>query len=585
MPVKLTIPTEVLGLPYADREQIMKSIGDTIGVPFPPIHTSHDEERGMWTPDEVPLIAELEDWFYGELTRPTVELYNLVMYALDLPTTVTPYSAVFKSFGDGFTDWLSKSDQNSRGFKLQDLVRMNKKSREKLMRYVADGGVYSVEELQRMRSFISANMPDYRPLLEAYAVRGLLIGKVKQVADENNLRLLGTLLSNLPVALEQVRLHPTPVTLTDQRGEHRVLELPPLSDAEVMAVQYAEQHAAHYVTGMSDDVKQDILQAVVSSRRNRLSPQELQQRLLDDLGEHNRDWRRIALTETTDVMAQGYLASLQPGDYVMGQGAANACKHCKRLIIGKSYRISEGPGDVASEVWIGKTNVGNKVKDYVPAIPLHPHCRCRWVKVSQFQSVDEQGKLRIKPLEELIEEYKQRGLVHSDYTMDEGAPVVQKSMELPDMKARAPVTTRKVAPVPVHVSTASEVKDAADSSSYIDLYHKTPLRKLASIMGGGLIPNYGKPTNGFNPAYNAVYFHTSLENARDYDVPETSAILRVRVPITEETTARLRPDEDTFHSNVADAIRAGESVAFMGLVPPALVEVAELQTKKREETT
>ena len=98
-------------------------------------------------------------------------------------------------------------------------------------------------------------------------------------------------------------------------------------------------------------------------------------------------------------------------------GAVGACKHCEKLIIGKQVTFTKKPpktdtytGDVKT-VWMGTTNYGRRVSEYVAAIPLHPHCRCRWHRISRFYKLGENGKLVLKDTAELInEERAKRGL-------------------------------------------------------------------------------------------------------------------------------------------------------------------------------
>ncbi len=413
--VKVTLPKEVLTLPLAQREDIIKSLADQLQV-----HTSHDPDRDMWTPDEVPMIAGLEDWFYGELFRSTWDLYTTLIDALGLPVPEAVVTAVEKSFGDEFLDYLQKSNSN---FKLGDMIRMNRRNRQKLLQYVADGGVYSKDELNHLQSLIDASMPNYGPLLEAYAVRAVLLGRIKRVADQNTLQMMGTMIERLPARIEQLSLELPPVVLTDSEGKKMAVQLHPLSDAEKHAILYADQHAAQYVTNATTRLKTGIQQIVTDSRRNRETPQVVQQRLLDRFGEQNRDWRRIALTEITDAMANGYLASLKSGQRVTVQGSAHACEDCKRMLIGKIFIVSDRPDDPLTHVWPGKTNIGRKKADWIPTIPLHPHDRCRFTAVSDFQDIDKQsGALYIKPLDELIEEYKKKGLIHPDYDPNVGNP-------------------------------------------------------------------------------------------------------------------------------------------------------------------
>lgn len=129
------------------------------------------------------------------------------------------------------------------------------------------------------------------------------------------------------------------------------------------------------------------------------------------------------------------------------------------------------------------------------------------------------------------------------------------------------VISRKVAPVQVEGSKPKELGE-----KHLTLYHVTPEENVASIKQSGLIPRYGKPTQGANPAYNAVYFHTDKKKARSFSVGGKKAILCIKIPINAETASRLRPDEDTFHQRASDAIRAKDGIAYRGTVPPEWIE-------------
>jgi hypothetical protein len=62
-------------------------------------------------------------------------------------------------------------------------------------------------------------------------------------------------------------------------------------------------------------------------------------------------------------------------------------------------------------VWVGKTNYGRKVSEYIPCIPLHPNCRHRYHKLSRFYEVGADGRPKLRDVKDLIqEERRRRGL-------------------------------------------------------------------------------------------------------------------------------------------------------------------------------
>ena len=120
----------------------------------------------------------------------------------------------------------------------------------------------------------------------------------------------------------------------------------------------------------------------------------LQQKLFDDFGEMNRDWRRIAVTEAGEVANQAYLSQFPSGTRVkrieMYEGACSFCRH----IDGMVFEWSDKPrpdSDGWTHVWPGKTNVGRSAsprkktdEGLVERLPSelwwpaagvqHPHC-------------------------------------------------------------------------------------------------------------------------------------------------------------------------------------------------------------------
>jgi hypothetical protein len=107
-------------------------------------------------------------------------------------------------------------------------------------------------------------------------------------------------------------------------------------------------------------------------------------------------------------------------------GAVNACPHCKRLIIGKEFIIRSTPPERETyttdtkEIWLGKSNYGRRVAEYVAAVPLHPNCRCRLHKISRFYNVGKDGKLELKSTAELINEERVRRGLAPDKSLTEG---------------------------------------------------------------------------------------------------------------------------------------------------------------------
>jgi hypothetical protein len=152
---------------------------------------------------------------------------------------------------------------------------------------------------------------------------------------------------------------------------------------------------ADYVTSVSDRERSAIKQTIVQSVKDRDDVGVLISKLFRNHGELNRDWRRVARTESRAAYTDGYIGEEYASSkvknepvYFMGQSAADACPVCIRDIQGKIVKMTDDDRDsdiikdrhADRAIWLGKTSVGHKAKEKWTVIPRHPHCRCRWVR-------------------------------------------------------------------------------------------------------------------------------------------------------------------------------------------------------------
>lgn len=190
-----------------------------------------------------------------------------------------------------------------------------------------------------------------------------------------------------------------------------------LNPAEVNAIRYAFQYAAMNITGITARAQTKIQGMVIEAIQNKMSPNHLANKMFTELAVNdssvlNRDWERIAITETNRAANDGYLAGLEPGSYVSGDSHDDACQYCLGMINNKVFLVVEKPPPDYShldptskkyqklaqrwdtEVWPGKSNVGRSLSPKkqlgghlvtrehhergAPTLPLHPHCRCRY---------------------------------------------------------------------------------------------------------------------------------------------------------------------------------------------------------------
>lgn len=166
-------------------------------------------------------------------------------------------------------------------------------------------------------------------------------------------------------------------------------------DEELYPLDLSMSRLGNNITGINEDIRKSIVSTINNGIVNRKSQEEISKDLLDIMGDRNRDWTRIVSYESQSNFQTGYLNSeikhVEPGEkiYMQGVSQSGVCKHCRRLISGKIYiltndgsKVGESVDDEYADGYIvlGATNIGNNAADYIPCIPLHPYCRCRWIR-------------------------------------------------------------------------------------------------------------------------------------------------------------------------------------------------------------
>lgn len=177
-----------------------------------------------------------------------------------------------------------------------------------------------------------------------------------------------------------------------------------MSQAQKAALEFGAARCAENVRALTDEVRHKLRNTIMQHAEETMlgNPGEsLQTRLFDQFATHNRDWRRIAVTEAGENQMQGFVASQKPGAKVKRvERYENACSHCRK-IDGKVVEVvsPDHPNkDWDNHIWQGKTNVGRSASPrkrvgnvLVPREPdemwtiaagvQHPHCRGRWAPV------------------------------------------------------------------------------------------------------------------------------------------------------------------------------------------------------------
>lgn len=205
-----------------------------------------------------------------------------------------------------------------------------------------------------------------------------------------------------------------------------------LSSAEVRALKFAREKAGINISNTTEETIKQVRKAISGSIQNREGVsgalKRINEVMFKDVGELNRDWVRVAVYETNKAYSDGYISRLPDETWVMGLSMPDACPDCIELIDKKLYQVTKSPGVEYSSltgeeraaqekkwennIWEGKSNYGRSTakrkrqstvftggkstfidrehhEQAMPTIPLHPNCRCRWIKFNpNMQYID-----------------------------------------------------------------------------------------------------------------------------------------------------------------------------------------------------
>jgi hypothetical protein len=303
--------------------------------------------------------------------------------------------------GKGITIDLSKGAHD-------DLMRY-KYLPKSVIKYLRDGKAWTAAELAEIEKLLRKGLAKNATLADRYIIKADALAALMSAFDRAGRKLPQIFMPELPVTVSARKQMPAPQPGKEYRlrADKGAPDQPvlPMTNLEEEAIKWAQLHAGEKIATQNQYVIQKVRSLVIEARRGRWTPDELRQALLNQLGEFNRDWRRIAITELAECMSNGYLATLKEGDWVIGQSDGTACEWCREHIHGKVFKVVRAPGDPWREVWIGKTNYGRRKKDWIPCIPAHPNCRCRWQWFNpKFMKVTPDGRIDLKTPEEILME-------------------------------------------------------------------------------------------------------------------------------------------------------------------------------------
>ena len=165
--------------------------------------------------------------------------------------------------------------------------------------------------------------------------------------------------------------------------------------AQQQITDWTALRGAQFVTKMTAAARQKTLDVLLEARLAGAGPRYVETHLREALGVLNRDWRRIAITETAMAISNGQLASVaDSGEWeAVWVAGPRACPFCRKMF-GRAFRVVSKmkPGmDPEKFIAPGTHNVGRSAhlfrRDgtkrgpeelWIPCIPAHPNCMCLW---------------------------------------------------------------------------------------------------------------------------------------------------------------------------------------------------------------
>lgn len=332
----------------------------------------HDHDDGIWKPHESPLLRRMIELF---TERGLTRLEHVQQQIIEWEAGAHYHDGSKPITRPGMMERWGKDELG--------LVRLYLES-------VFPGDWTLEDHMLAVEYVIQRYLPldELRTEAEWLATKASLMGKVQANMDAEATpaqadKILAALPSNVAAAVGTFQL----------------------SQAQKAALEFGAARCAENVRALTDEVRHKLRQAIMQHTEELMlgNPGEsLQTRLFDQFATHNRDWRRIAVTEATDCQLNGFVASQKPGTKIKRvEQYQNACNFCRKI----DGRIAEvvSPDhphkDGETMVWVGKTNVGRSASPrkrignvlvprepeelwWLPAGAAHPHCRGRWVKVS-----------------------------------------------------------------------------------------------------------------------------------------------------------------------------------------------------------
>ena len=291
---------------------------------------------------------------------------------------------------------------------------------------IADARPLTFKELQRIDEFTRSYFLNKTTEVERWIVRAYVLGKLVEQRER---------MPQKPI----IDVEKLPSRVKDAVKKYS------LTPTETRAIEWSHYRGAQHLTNATNDtsnrVNNLIFENLSEHKGHRALRRALEEEMFTDRGEINRNWKRVAISESNTALNQGYIATLKQGEFVLGYSMPDACDWCVTHIKGKVYMVID-PDKVELEyehldpkgseyrkrswlwsnaIWRGKSNIGRssaarKRKDpeigntpdnleprehherWSPITPGHVHCRCRVIRFNPDTMYVKDGKLEIKAM-------------------------------------------------------------------------------------------------------------------------------------------------------------------------------------------
>jgi hypothetical protein len=339
----------------------------------------HDHDSGIWKPHESPLLRTMIELF---TQRGLTRLEHVKEQIIAWET-----GAHYK---DGTKPLVRPGMMERWGKDELGLVRLYLESLPPFEWTLADHMLAIEFVIQRYLP-----LDELRTEAEWLATKSSLMGKVQANLDkEPTLSEADKILAALPSTVASAT------------------EAFALGVAQKLSLEYGAVRCAENVRSLTDEVRHKLRQTIMQYTEEKMLgavTESLQTRLFDEFSQHNRDWRRIAVTEATECKLQGMVASVPPGTKLKRvERYENACNFCRKIdgrvvtVVSADHPHKDGD----TQIWPGKNNYGrsaspkrragnelvNRTSDelwWIPSGAAHPHCRGNWVPTIEDRPGDD----------------------------------------------------------------------------------------------------------------------------------------------------------------------------------------------------